>query len=116
VKLAKSRVFYQFAHEIGHNCGLGHDLAVCTYCGLGAGRGFVVKNYVSDSQPGFRTIMAYRNGCCDNNPSCNEYYDCYRIPRFSNPNVYYAGLRTGSQQANSALTLNYYMERVSRYR
>jgi len=116
VKLAKSRVYFQFAHEIGHNCGLGHDMYTCSYCGLMAGRGHVVKTYISDSQPGFRTIMAYRDGCCNGNSNCNEYADCFRIPHFSNPSVSYAGLPTGDNNADAASTLNHYMAQVANYR
>ena len=76
--------WFTFAHEIGHNMGLGHDR---DNDGTSPG----VKSYpysrgYRDPGAGFRTIMAYREGCDE----CR-----WRIPHFSNKQVQWQGAPTG---------------------
>lgn len=113
VKMAKSMNRYQFAHEIGHNFGCGHDFGASQHTNtvLGNGRGFIVR----DSSPGVngkRTIMAYPTQCG------GSWAVCQRIPHYSNPNVYWNGLPTGAVlwEADAASTLNQYMPVVALYR
>lgn len=81
---------YTFGHELGHNMGCNHAPADPT--GTGAfSYSFGYKNPSSV----FRTVMAY-----DCSPSCP------RVLQFSNPNVTYQGLVTGTSTQNNATSIN----------
>jgi hypothetical protein len=85
--------YYSFGHEMGHNQGAHHDVAV-------AGGGTGVYPYSHgwvDTMSQFRTIMAYGNACGN----------CTRINYWSNPNGTYLGRTTGdTATANNALSHN----------
>lgn len=106
------------AHEFGHNMGLAHDKDNDT--SSEAWRSYRYSRGYRDPAAGFRTLMAYRDGC----DSC-----AWKIPHFSNKEVkwqgadsgnpFYAptcgdgtstgpkcGRRTGKGKANCALSLN----------
>ena len=97
---------YILAHEMGHNMGLNHDRYVHTpearpecknernpdgsnTCPTPSNRPFSYSyGYVNDGatpETRFRTIMAYGNRC----PRCGP------VRRFSNPDAFYNGARTG---------------------
>lgn len=74
---------YSFGHEIGHNFGALHDPFVDqSNSPFPYGHGFV-----KTSSPAWRTIMAYADACGGT---------CPRIRQFSNPNVTYNGVATGT--------------------
>ena len=75
--------YYSFGHEIGHNMGCNHQTK-----NPDEGQ----SNYgYQDPGARFRSILAY-----DCSPSCP------RLLRFSNPNIKYNGLPTGSFSADNA--------------
>jgi hypothetical protein len=89
--------YYSFGHETGHNMGAHHDREVTEPAeGLfDYSYGYIASNDT------FRTIMAYGNFC----------NSCYRVNRWSNPDVSYAGLPTGvlytaPDSADNRRTLN----------
>ena len=80
---------YSFTHEIGHIIGCGHDMAALEhYSPYEYGHGYVhyLEGIPSSS---WRTLMAYGDACS------GEAY-CTRIPYWSNPDVYYNGVATGT--------------------
>jgi hypothetical protein len=90
-----------YAHEVGHNMGLQHDPN-------NAGT-TPAYNYAFGYQHptgAFRTVMAYP---C---PSGS----CPRVKHFSNPNVTYNGMPTGSATSNNALALNNTAATVANFR
>lgn len=65
-----------FAHEVGHNMGMGHDL----YVSGDEQSPYQLWHYgYVDLQHAFFTIMAYYNQCDDNNISCTS------VPYYSDP-------------------------------
>ncbi|MBQ4394766.1 MAG: hypothetical protein II825_05655 [Paludibacteraceae bacterium] len=94
------KIDYTAAHEIGHLIGCRHnysnDLNLIPYM---YGHGYVY--YISgDPTNSWRTIMSYSNEC-DGDSYCRT------IPYWSNPNVYYNGVATGSNSiANNARVWN----------
>jgi peptidyl-Asp metalloendopeptidase len=70
------------AHEHGHNMGMEHDPASAGIAPSGASYPWSFGHYVNGA---FRTIMSY-NVCT---------ISCPRILHFSNPDVFYNGVRTG---------------------
>jgi hypothetical protein len=83
---------YSFGHELGHNMGLKHER---TTTGTGYAYGW------ADPNGAFRTIMATKCGSLS----------CGRIQHFSNPDVQYQGIPTGSpvgspSPAHASRTLN----------
>lgn len=83
---------YSFGHELGHNMGLKHER---TTTGAGYAYGW------ADPNGTFRTIMATKCGS----------FSCGRIQHFSNPDVLYQGIPTGSpvdspSPAHATRTLN----------
>lgn len=95
--------YYSFAHELGHNMGVGHDAANADSA--------VIYSYsygYQDPAGEFRTVMAYSNGCSGT---------CTRIPYFSNPYVDYNGTPTGIDGvADNARSLNNTVAFISTYR
>ena len=95
---------YSFAHELGHNMGCAHDRANADV-GLypySFGWRFITPGNITN-----RTIMAYAPG--------------ERIPRFSNPDVFYNGVATGvptalPDAAHNALTINNSAATVANWR
>lgn len=89
------------SHEIGHNFGASHDID-------NAWTGGASDYSYGYRVPGvFRTTMAYASGC---NPSCPG------VNRWSNPNMTYQGLATGTAYANNARALNETAYAVANYR
>ena len=89
------------AHELGHNMGLNHDPANAT------GTPAYTYAYGYQQPSGlFRTVMAYP---C---PSGS----CPRLMYFSNPNVTYSGMATGTSTQNNALALNNTANTVANFR
>ena len=75
---------YTFAHELGHNMGLRHDVYVDdSVTPFPDNHGYVIQQAFIEGAPKsarWRTIMAY-NRQCDRE---GRFY-CIRLPRFSNP-------------------------------
>ena len=99
---------YSFAHELGHNMGLQHDV----FDGNG---GTIVTpensaiptsiNYAHgyvDMPNRFRTVMAISAQCEAQVPRI----DCVRVPYFSNPSVNFSGAATGNASAQEYKALN----------
>ena len=89
--------YLSYAHEVGHNEGLQHDPANAT--------GTPAYPYAYGYQdPGgaFRTVLSYGGA--------------QRVPFFSNPNVSYNGLPTGTSSQNNAAALNLTAPTVSQFR
>ena len=76
---------YTFAHEIGHNLGAKHNREQYENNGQDLTNNFSYAfGYLIDNVQ--RTIMSYRS---------EAYGDETRIPRFSNPSIFYDGYTTG---------------------
>jgi len=71
-----------WAHEHGHNMGMEHDPANGT-APASASYPWSFGHFVDGS---YRTVMSYSNQCL---------YGCTRVPHFSNPGVFHAGVATG---------------------
>jgi hypothetical protein len=99
---------YTVQHEMGHNMGACHDRANNSSSGC-----YDQAYSYGYQQPNqFYTVMAYASGCGPN---------CFRLNRWSNPNLTYNGFPTGVplNQPNSAfntLTLNNTAINVANYR
>ncbi len=99
--------YYSFGHETGHNMGAHHDREVTE-----PAEGLFEYSYgYIASNDSFRTIMAYGNFC----------NGCYRVNRWSNPDVSYAGLPTGvlytaPDSADNRRTLNNSAYAVANFR
>lgn len=87
-----------FPHEIGHNLGMGHDVA---NGGCGQANGFGWRFTGTDSIS-YRTIMAYSPGA--------------RVARYSNPNKLFMGAPTGTSTANNAAVAELTKVGVAGYR
>lgn len=85
-----------FAHELGHNLGLGHNVGSYSYCGDGVG--------YSDPGGKFRTVLSYGGAP--------------RTPHFASPSIlhYLLGLPTGTAQTNAAGCLAKTLPMVAAYR
>ena len=93
--------YYSFAHELGHLMGARHDQCHDpTTTPFAYGHGY---EHNSNSTP-FRTVMAY--ACTPPPPTCTG--NCEpRVQYFSNPNVNYSGVPTGTAATNdNARVLN----------
>ena len=83
--------YYSFAHELGHLMGARHDENHdATTTPFAYGHGYEHPSSVSGQN--FRTIMAY---ACNAPTSCDP-----RIQYWSNPNVKYNGVATGTAATN----------------
>lgn len=88
-----------FAHEMGHNMGLEHDLYVSPAAGHPTFAPYA-HGYI-DLVHQFRTIMAYDNQC---NASG---FSCTRVAQFSSPTHTYTGFTTGNAStADASRALN----------
>jgi hypothetical protein len=81
---------YTFAHELGHNMGLNHDIqpdpgttTTVTQAGTGTSALIAYSRGYVDTTNRFRTVMAYADACT------NLSINCLRIPYFSNPAITY---------------------------
>ncbi len=100
---------YSVQHEMGHNMGACHDRnntssGALLYCYYSYSFGYQRPNQ-------FYTVMAYSSGCGS----------CYRINRWSNPDLTYNGFPTGvpidqPNSAANAFTLNGTAYNVANYR
>ena len=84
---SQADAYLTLAHEVGHNFGCGHAPGDGGAGAFGYSNGY--RFTVGDTQ--YRTVMAYAPGT--------------RIPYFSNPNVNYLGVATGSATADNAQTI-----------
>ena len=93
---------YSFAHELGHNMGLLHDIADASGGTMVTPEGSTVSTSIAyahgyvDSVNLFRTVMAVTTACAN----------CVRIPYFSNPNVSFNAAPTGNTNAQGFQALN----------
>ncbi|MEO5894994.1 MAG: reprolysin-like metallopeptidase [Vicinamibacterales bacterium] len=89
--------YLSYAHEVGHNQGLHHDPANAS--------GEPAYSYAYGFQEpsgAFRTVMSYGGAT--------------RVQQFSNPNVFYSGLPTGTATQNNAAALNQTAATVASFR
>lgn len=86
------------AHEVGHNMGCGHAAGD----GGGGAYAYSYGHKFTASGTAYRTVMAYAPGA--------------RITYFSNPNVSYLGVPTGTAGANNALTLENSKATIAQFR
>jgi hypothetical protein len=96
----QSGSLYTLAHETGHNMGAQHNPEDA---GSQGAYSYSYGHWASDYS--FRTVMAY---------DCPS--GCTRIQYFSNPNVSYNGLATGTSGRNNARTLNNTASVVAKFR
>jgi len=92
---------YTFAHELGHLMGSNHAPGDPT--GTGA---FSYSFGYKDPGANFRTVMAY---------DCPNGF-CPRVLQFSNPNVTYLGLPTGTQSQNNANSIQNVRSEIANFR
>ncbi|MGB0651275.1 MAG: M12 family metallo-peptidase [Rhodothermales bacterium] len=86
-----------FAHEIGHNMGMGHDV----YVSDEPEDAFQLWSYgYVDLSNAIHTIMAYSNQCFDNAINCDV------VPFFSDPNAQSNGVPLGIADAPPAKAAN----------
>jgi hypothetical protein len=93
---------YSFGHELGHLMGSNH---APSDSGLGTGAYSWSFGY-KDPGAAFRTVMAYD---CTNGT-------CPRVLQFSNPNISYLGLPTGTVSQNNATSITNVRSVVSNFR
>jgi len=97
---------YAFAHELGHNMGLGHGRGDDTFYGVF--QDSHGHRFYGSSGTQYRTIMAYDPGT--------------QTGRYSNPDLTYDGVATGvgppsaANSANAARTLSIMMPVIAGYR
>ncbi len=84
------------AHEMGHNMGCDHDAAYATLGLFSYSRGYCFYPY--------KSVMAY----CSSKET--------QVSYFSNPDVSYAGLATGTSDADNARTINKSKLTISQFR
>lgn len=89
--------YLSYAHEVGHNQGLNHDPANAS-----ATPSYSYAYGYQDSGGVFRTVLSYGSA--------------HRVPFFSNPNVLYNGLPTGTPTQNNAAALNNTAPIVAQFR
>eukprot|EP00752_Nemacystus_decipiens_P010085 g8987.t1 len=99
-------------HEIGHNMGADHDRFNTALTPTEYSHG--LRYCAADSPARFRTIMSYR--CSTNTQEGESSSFAQQINYFSNPDVLYEGLPTGTPTENVARTLRENMVAVSNFR
>lgn len=93
--------YYSTAHELGHNMGSHHDSA-----NSGGSSGIYPYSFgYQDPGEAFRTVMAY---------NCSG--GCVRQQFFSNPDLTFNGLVTGTADADNARSINNTRTTVSQWR
>jgi Metallo-peptidase family M12 len=96
---------FSFAHEIGHNIGMGHDRGVVTNPRPGAFNfGYVLAAHC------VRSVMAYDNACRD---ACASKGGCRRLNVFSSPRLRFRDAAPFGRPLNDALAA-YNMEVLCR--
>lgn len=93
---------FSFVHEIGHNFGCGHADDNNGAVLMPFSKGY---HFFGNSGAGYSSIMAYTN---TNYPT--------RIPYFSDPNILYDEVATGTENANNAETIRISKEIIAKYR
>ncbi|MCP5052320.1 MAG: hypothetical protein GY940_34450 [bacterium] len=78
--------YYSFAHEIGHLQGARHD----RYVDPTENSPYTYNHGYTYPAANWRTIMAYNNACTAVGKNCT------RLNYWSNPNVFYGGVRMGN--------------------
>lgn len=112
VKQAADDVNYTFAHEIGHNLGLGHHLEQNVEPGPGLFDYSAAWRWQGGDARWYSTVMAYTEGryFSDGN-------DSTMLPYFSNPDVYHEGGPTGHyRDGDNARTVRQTGRVVAAYR
>jgi len=89
--------YLSYAHEVGHNEGLHHDPANAS-----GTPSYPYAYGYQDPSGLFRTVLSYGSA--------------QRVPYFSNPNVLYSGLPTGTSSQNNAAALNLTAPVVAQFR
>ncbi len=99
--------YYSFGHELGHNMGARHDVAVDTASTPYAyAHGYINTTATTP----WRTIMAYNDGCAAFGKTCT------RIQYWSNPGVSYGGVPMGDATADNHRTLNNTAATIANFR
>jgi|GEM_PF-951985 len=83
---------YAFAHELGHIQGAHHNEHIATNWVFPYGHGYI--HSVPGGASNFSTVMSYNFGA-----GCA--YGCPYIPHFSNPDILYNGIPTGTEGTNN---------------
>ena len=103
-QFGSSKIYGIFTHECGHNLGCGHARdqdeeagPSDTFREYGAG-----WRWTDGANNQWRTLMTYRPG--------------EKIQHFSNPDVNYNGLPTGTETSNNARVIKEMMSQVANYR
>ena len=95
---------YSFAHEIGHLAGGWHDAAVLP-TGVTASPKYAQGFTFTDQTVRFATIMAYRNACTP----------CGRVWHWSNPDISYHQVATGTKDHNEACVWKLALGKMSQF-
>lgn len=95
---------YSFAHEIGHLAGAWHDPAALP-AGTTASPAYAQGFTSTDAKKRFATVMAYRNACSP----------CGRVWHWSNPEISYQGVPTGTKNNNNACVWRLALRKMSQY-
>ena len=101
---------YVFGHELGHIQGAHHNEHIAENANWAFPYGYGYIYSVQGGANNFSTVMSYAFGA-----GCN--YGCPYIPYWSNPNVRYNGIPTGTAAKNdNARVLNETAPRIAAYR
>ena len=109
---------FSFAHELGHNMGLQHDVFDGNAGTTVTPEGSTVPTAINyahgyvDLKNRFRSVMAISAQCDAQIPVV----DCPRIPHFSNPQVTAGGAPTGNANAQEFRALNDTRDTTSNFR
>lgn len=91
---------YTLGHEIGHNYGMWHDTPLTNSVDFPNGNGHIL----TVNSRNHATVMGcFCTGCrCSNTCKLGSGAICNRIPWFSDPNISYMGVPTGTANRNNA--------------